>query len=201
MGRRRLAWGSWLVVLAIVLIAATTAGALPVATNFENPGSHDTSQQFTPGNVQRQDTPNDPNYDEAEPDGSPQTSSNIFDERFDLFGFPSALSSSARYLEGPNAGKPQISGFNAAGAWKLTRGRPDVTIAILDTGIKWDKTGLRKQIHLNKGELPKPQGCTDYDCHGNDGFNVDDYVGDSRVTPTGPGGTITGQDLIHAFSD
>src|SRR5436190_1599491 len=189
--------------LALALAPPGAAIAIPVATGFENPGSHDTSQQFTPGNVQRQDTPNDPNYDQAEPDGSPQTSSNIFDERFDLFGFPSALSSSALYLEGPNAGKPQISGFNAAGAWKLTRGSPDVTIAILDTGIKWDRASLRQRIHLNAGELPKPEGSpTTYDKNGDGQFNVDDYATDSRVTThTGPGGTVTGQDLIHAFSD
>src|SRR5947208_1316713 len=113
--------------LALALALPGAAIAIPVATGFENPGSHDTSQQFTPGNFQRQDTPNDPNYDEAEPDGNPQTSTNLYDERFDLFGFPAALSAgSAKYFEGPNAGKSQVSGFNAAGAWKLTRGRPDV---------------------------------------------------------------------------
>ena len=54
-------------------------------------------------------------------------------------------------------GQPQVSGFNAAGAWKIERGRPDVVVAILDTGIKWDELGLRRQIHLNTGELPLPQ--------------------------------------------
>ncbi len=39
---------------------------------------------------------------------------------------PRAPARSAVYLAGPNAGKPQVSGFNAAGAWKLERGRPDV---------------------------------------------------------------------------
>ena len=29
-------------------------------------------------------------------------------------------------------------------------------IAILDTGIKWDRGELRTQIHLDKGELPVP---------------------------------------------
>ena len=44
-------------------------------------------------NVQRDDTPNDPDYDRAEPDDPrrrrPPT--NLYDERFDLFGFASAL--------------------------------------------------------------------------------------------------------------
>src|SRR3954453_4098893 len=199
MGRRRLAWGGWLLALALVLVGAGAALA-----SFESPASNDTSQQFTPGNPQRQDTPNDPDYDNAEPDTQQppaKQSTNIYDERFDLFGFPSARSTaSARYLEGPNMGQSQVSGYNAAGAWKLTRGRPDVTIAILDTGIKWDRSGLRQRVHLNKGELPLPQGCSssDYDCNGDGQFNVDDYAGDSRVTHSGP---ITGEDLIHAFSD
>src|SRR4051794_11182763 len=199
MGRRRLAWGSWLLALALVLVGAGAALA-----SFESPASNDTSQQFTPGNPQRQDTPNDPDYDNAEPDTQQppaKQSTNIYDERFDLFGFPSARSTaSAHYLEGPNMGQSQVSGYNAAGAWKLTRGRPDVTIAILDTGIKWDRSGLRQRVHLNKGELPLPQGCSssDYDCNGDGQFNVDDYAGDSRVTHSGP---ITGEDLIHAFSD
>src|SRR3954468_14588867 len=199
MGRRRLAWGSWLLALALVLVGAGAAVA-----SFESPASNDTSQQFTPGNPQRQDTPNDPEYDQAEPDTQQppaNQSTNIYDERFDLFGFPSARSTAtAHYAEGPNATKSQVSGYNAAGAWKLTRGRPDVTIAILDTGIKWDRSGLRQRVHLNKRELPLPQGCSssDYDCNGDGQFNVDDYAGDSRVTHSGP---ITGEDLIHAFSD
>ncbi|MEA2430885.1 MAG: hypothetical protein QOI19_1358, partial [Thermoleophilaceae bacterium] len=204
MGRRRLAWGSWIVALAIALVGATAAFA-----SFDSPGSSDSSQKFTPPpdptNPQRQDKPNDPNYDQAEPDGNTPHSTNFFDERFDLFGFPSALTPSARYNDPPSGqppGTPQVAGFNAAGAWKLTRGRSDVTIAILDTGIKWDRDSLRKRIHLNRGELPMPQGSSAYDKNGDGQFNVDDYVGDSRVTThTGPGGTITGQDLIHAFSD
>src|SRR4051812_2905265 len=201
MGRRRLAWGSWIVALAIALIGAGAAFA-----SFDSPASSDTSQKFTPPpdptNPQRQDKPNDPNYDQAEPDGNLPHSTNFYDERFDLFGFPSALTPSANYVDGPNAGKKQVAGFNAAGAWKLTRGRPDVTIAILDTGIKWDRDSLRKRIHLNAGELPKPEGSAVYDKNGDGQFNVEDYATDSRVTPhTGPGGTVTGEDLIKAFSN
>src|SRR4051812_15257624 len=198
MGRRRLAWGSWIVALAIALIGAGAAFA-----SFDAPSSSDTSQKFTPPpdptNPQRQDKPNDPNYDQAEPDGNTPHSTNFYDERADLFGFPSALTPSANYVDGPNAGKGrQVAGYNAAGAWKLTRGRPDVTIAILDTGIKWDKGQLRKQIHLNTGELPKPTGCSDYDCNADGVVNVDDYATDPQVSHTG---LITAQDLINAFSN
>src|SRR3954470_18284551 len=98
-------------VLLFVPGAAVATGA-----GFDSPGSNDTSQKFTPPpdptNPQRQDTPNDPDYDQAEPDGNPQTSTNMYDERFDLFGFPSSHSAgSALYAEGPHMGLPQVSGF------------------------------------------------------------------------------------------
>ena len=36
-------------------------------------------------------------------------------------------------------------------------GDPDVTIAILDTGIEWQQEELRTKVHLNAAELPVPQ--------------------------------------------
>src|SRR5947208_11064587 len=46
-------------------------------------------------------------------------------------------------------------------AWEKTTGRPDVTIAVLDSGIKWNDRGsmldLRDKVKLNKGELPYPE--------------------------------------------
>ena len=95
-------------------------------------------------------------------------------------------------------------------AWQTTTGRPDVVISVLDSGIKWDDAGamqdLRRKTHLNKGELPLPQGCTDYDCNNDAVFNVDDYAGDSRVDlndprRVGPTGVMTPQDLLIAFSN
>jgi hypothetical protein len=179
---------------------------------FENPCSNETSQQFGYKSVQRQDTPNDPKYDQSEPDTQQppgNRSSVFFDERFDLFGFPSELTHSATYAVGPNVGKPQVAGFNASGAWKAERGRSDAVVAILDTGIVWGDTELRQQIHLNTGELPYPQhangtSCGTYDCNGDGVVNVDDYASDPRVSlsyagRSGPAGLITGQDLIHAF--
>ena len=44
-----------------------------------------------------------------------------------------------------------VSGFNAAGAWKITRGDPSVAVAILDTGINWDNGGLRDKIAPERG--------------------------------------------------
>ena len=166
------------------------------------------------GSVQRQDTPNDPEYDQAEPDTQQppaQRSSNFYAERFDLFGFPSQLTPNAVYAAGPNAGKPQVAGFNAAGAWKAERGRTDAVVAILDDGIDWGERGLRDQIHLNTGELPYPEhadgsSCGAYDCNGDGVVNVEDYNDDPRVSLSwpgrgGPAGLITAQDLLHAFGD
>jgi hypothetical protein len=212
-------------VAAISLLAPGAAVAL--ASDFEHPASSDTSQQFTrphtgppPANVQRQDKPSDPDYDNAEPDTSSSSpSTNIYDERFDLFGFPSALSPFALYQDGPNSTAcpitqrpcPQVAGFNAAGAWKRTRGRGDVVIAILDTGIKWDRESLRTQIHLNTGELPLPEDAAGnthpgaakggFDLNGNGVVDVDDFKNDPRVAHTGPGNpaTVTGEDLINRF--
>jgi hypothetical protein len=195
-------------VLACFLLLACVAAA--AVRDFENPASNDPQQQFGVVNPQRSDTPNDPEYDRAEPDDEdgPASVTNLYDERFDLFGFPSALTRlSAVYAEGPNTGQPMVSGFNAAGAWKLERGRPDVTVAVLDTGIKWDREGLRLQVHLNRGELPTPQDggnpCS-YDCNGDGVFNVADYANDPRVSHTaGPHGSpqIDAEDLIATFSD
>jgi len=45
-------------------------------------------------------------------------------------------------------------------AFNVSTGRPDVTIAVLDSGIKWNDAGamtaLRKKVRLNAGELPAP---------------------------------------------
>lgn len=95
-------------------------------------------------------------------------------------------------------------------AWQQITGRPDVTIAVLDSGIKWNDAGamgdLKDKVRLNKGELPLPQSCSGYDCDGNGVFNVADYQGDPRINLSdprrdGPAGVLTPQDLLIAFSD
>ena len=201
----------------LVLLASLCAAAVASARDFDNPASSDTSQQFGLINPQREDTPNDPEYDFAEPDDQDSAtvtpSTNVFDEQFGLFGFPSARTrASAIYSEGAHAGQPMVSGFNASGAWKLERGKPGVAVAILDTGIKWNHEELRTQVRLNPGELPKPAevGVTtcaspaSYDCNGDGAFNVEDYVG-STVDPNagahGVAGKIDAEDLIATFSD
>ena len=75
-------------------------------------------------------------------------------------------------------------------AFEVTLGRPDVSIAVLDSGIKWNDAGamsdLRLKVRLNRGELPLPQhgdgsACGSYDCNGDGVFNVADYASDPRV--------------------
>ena len=199
-----------------VLVGIFSGIAAASARDFDAPASNDSSQQFPSllngfANVQRQDTPNDPGYDPAELDDEDGgTATNLYDERFDLFGFPSSQTrATTLYRQGPNALNGMVSGFNAAGAWKITRGRPDVGIAVMDTGIKWDKESVRLQIRLNKEELPLPKDsggtdCAQYDCNGDGAFNVADFTNDPRVSHTaGPHGSaqVDGEDLIFAFSN
>lgn len=113
-----------------------------------------------------------------------------------------------------------------ATAWEKTTGRPDVDIAVLDSGIEWNDrsqmTDLRDKVHLNRGELPVPNhrrstplmsgvDCSTYrhtyDADGDGVFDLADYACDTRVSDTspsyraGPEGFLTPQDLIIAFSN
>ena len=226
--RRRLLPLTLAALLFAFVIAPLVARA--AARDFDHPADNTPAaaqQQFGVVNPHRNDTPNDPGYDGAEPDDPDGVgNTNIYDEAFGLFGWPSQRSrATAIYRDGPNTGQPQVSGFNASGAWKLDRGRPDSVIAILDTGIKWDRSELRTQIHLNKGELPVPnhnratpvsdassvpggscaQMADAYDANGDGAFNVLDYVCDDRVATNagahGDPNLLDAEDLIKTFSD
>ncbi len=103
-------------------------------------------------------------------------------------------------------------------AWQVSTGHPDVTIAVLDSGIEWNDpaamSDLRAKVHLNQGELPAPrhdlrnslvQGldCSrfgnpsggdynpraNYDVNGDGVFNVLDYACDSRLAAVVDGGS------------
>jgi len=88
--------------------------------------------------------PNDPDYDRWE---RGVDSSSFYDEQWNLYGFtPRGV-----YLTG------QASGISADRVWRITTGRRDVTVAILDSGIRWDERDLVNQLYLNRGELPEPQ--------------------------------------------
>jgi hypothetical protein len=194
-------------------IAVAGLLSLSVATVFSDTGSRFPSDDPNP----RVGTPNDPDFDCAESDDEDLAvprCSDVFAEQWKLFGFaPDATEETALYRDPAHlaAGQlSQVSGVSADLAWKTTTGRPDVSIAILDTGIRWDKASLRLRIWLNRNELPLPRrsdGSTAiaYDANGDGAFNVADYDADGRVNkdggPNGIPGLVDGQDLIRAFSN
>jgi len=92
-------------------------------------------------------------------------------------------------------------GISLDRAWQETIGLDEVVIAVLDSGMRWEHADLRRKIHLNRGELPLPQGATAYDANGDGVFDVDDYAGDPRVGDANANGLLDGQDLIRAFAD
>jgi hypothetical protein len=90
------------------------------------------------------------------------------------------------------------AGMSIDKAWTYTIGRPDVKIAVVDSGIKWDEKDLVNKAALNAAELSKPDqkpkdkdgnACggagplAGYDCNGDGVFSVADYREDPRVSP------------------
>jgi hypothetical protein len=217
--------------VSLVAIAVACLALPPLAT-AAFPGND-------PGESPRLNTPNDPKFDQCELDDedTPQLECDSYwNEDFRLFGFspdsantapvPLQLHSTAATSYGDcsqldqqgrdanvAAGDPecaQIAGIRADTAWKYTTGDPDVAVAILDTGIRWQNTELVNKVRLNADELPLPQGaggaaCADYDCNGDGAFNIRDYADDSRVSvaagDTESDSMLDGSDLIGTFSD
>lgn len=92
-------------------------------------------------------------------------------------------------------------------AWGLTWGRPDVVIAVLDSGVIWgtdkDPASIRsrvrdlaRQAYLNVGELPAPMGASTHDANGDGVVDVADYEDDPRVGDRDGNGIIDPQDVI-----
>ncbi|HEY2772660.1 MAG TPA: FG-GAP-like repeat-containing protein [Candidatus Binatia bacterium] len=112
-----------------------------------------------------------------------------------------SLPNSAEELSG-------VAGMSIDTAWQLTTGRPDVLVAHLDSGIRYDSDNVRKAA-LNAGELPLPEGSAVYDRNGDGVFNIEDYFStdpshpyqDSRVHDADGNGIIDPRDLILIFSD
>jgi Subtilase family len=211
--------------------AALLALALPTAALAAFPGTD-------PNQSPRANTPDDPGFDRCETDdpNTPQGDcDSYFEEQFGSFGFSPDSAQQApavktQYAEcsqldqqGRNAnvkaGDPacsQISGVRADTAWKYSVGSPQVAVAVLDTGIRWQDPELVNKVRLNKGELPLPQhangtNCASYDCNGDGAFNVKDYVDDPRVSVSAGDDTsdhgsnadsfLDPSDLIASFSD
>jgi hypothetical protein len=104
----------------------------------------------------------------------------------------------------------ELFGVKGAGvdlAWQTTTGRPDVLIAVLDSGIRWQDAlpDVVNKFQLNRGELPVPEGSDNaadpYDRNRDAVFNVADYAGDSRVSDQNGNGVVDPEDLIFLFSD
>ena len=106
-----------------------------------------------------------------------------------------------------------VKGASVNRAWEVTTGRPDTTIAVMDSGIRWNTRHLANKVRLSIGELPLPCGgpvtCNDargagtyqeYDFNGDGVFNVVDFASDARVSARN-GSYLTPDDLIHRFSD
>ena len=121
-----------------------------------------------------------------------------------------------------------VEGMGLNKAWEVSTGRPDVTIAVLDSGIRWEeqRPELLRKYHLNRAELPRPEdaqgnvrinlddtrfggydvdGDTNHDGkpdgHPDGVFNVADYWSDARVKDLNGNGEIDPEDLIRTFSD
>src|SRR3954451_13179202 len=207
----------------IVLALATAALALAAprafaAFPYTRPGGN--THNYSDLYLNAGETPNDLSGDgntfkfaaTADPANGPQINSNPYE----LFGERGA------HVNDADA--------SAQTAWMTTTGRPDVSIAVLDSGIKWFDPGpmsdLRDKVRLNQRELPLPQhdlataishpgtnNCSTYqaayDANRDAVFNVEDYACDSRVADVvqndprraGPAGVLTPEDLIIAFSD
>lgn len=212
-------------------IALACLGA-PTAALAEFPGSD-------PSESPRLDAPNDPDFDRCELDDAetPELDcTSYFDEDFRLFGFSPDTANTApappqlhptaatRYADcrqlddqgraaNVAAGDPpcaQLAGIRADTAWKYSTGDPEVAVAILDTGIRWQDRELVDKVRLNGAELPPPQRpggaeCGADDCNGDGAFSVSDYADDPRVAEAAgdeeADALLDGSDLIATFSD
>ncbi|MBW2242031.1 MAG: VCBS repeat-containing protein [Deltaproteobacteria bacterium] len=90
------------------------------------------------------------------------------------------------------------TGMDVVSAWQISTGRPDVVVAVLDSGIRWHARDVARKVALNKRELPPPPGCEVHDCNGDGFVSVDDYAG---ILDANGNGLLDGQDLILAYSD
>lgn len=117
-----------------------------------------------------------------------------------------------------------IPGIHATEAWKLSKGRPDVLVVVLDNGLaSYDPEDLAGNLYLNRGELPLPRdasgnpggqgaaGQDPYDFNGDGRFNIQDYrEAGHAILPGGAlapvpdlngNGAVDPEDLMLAFMD
>src|SRR4051812_43582131 len=183
---RRFLCGLAVIAGALALSAPVAFAAFPYARPGAN--THDFGDLYLNAGKTPSDLGGDGNRDKfaatPDPSNGPQINSNPVE------------------LNGVRGAHVDDASASAQTAWMTTTGRPDVAIAVLDSGIKWNDPGamndLRLKVRLNKGELPIPNhdlgtaisdpGTNDcptyqsaYDANGDGVFNVDDYACDGRV--------------------
>ena len=82
-------------------------------------------------------------------------------------------------------------------AWGITRGRPDVRIAVLDSGIKWRDAGAMRDLadraYLNRGEVAPPCATPSGDCNGDGRFSIADF---GAIADRNGNGLADPEDLI-----
>ena len=82
-------------------------------------------------------------------------------------------------------------------AWGITRGRPDVRIAVLDSGIKWRDAGAMRDLadraYLNRGEVTPPCATPSGDCNGDGRFSIADF---GTIADRNGNGVADPEDLI-----
>lgn len=104
-----------------------------------------------------------------------------------------------------------VKGSATNRAFEVSTGRPDVLIAVYDSGIRWHNTAafaVANKTFINPGELPMPASGPNpddtrfggYDANGDGLFNVLDYA-DDNVPDFNENGHLDAQDLIHFYSD
>ena len=86
-------------------------------------------------------------------------------------------------------------------AWGVTTGRDDVTIAVLDSGIKWrdagDMADLATKVRLNRRELKTPCQQRSGDCNNDGRFEITDFTANGATLPDRNGnGLADPEDLI-----
>jgi len=128
----------------------------------------------------------------------------------DFFFFPDApeLGSGWKYAASLEADGTPGPGLNVTAAWQVSTGRPDVMVAVLDSGIRWREAELVRKVALHTGELPPP--CPGglaggFDCDANGVVEARDFAdapcANGPVVDANATGRIDAQDVIAACSD
>ena len=128
---------------------------------------------------------------------------------------PNAVLSAAASFYGFNPVDPEgtdpeqyhkITGMSVTEAWKMTTGRADTLIVVIDVGAEdFVDRKFADHLFLNKGELPQPTAggvpCDDWDCNGDNRFNAHDYADDPAMSDANANGWLDPEDLFLLFED